>query len=75
MRVVTKDIVTDSFQGLRNFFGLRLRGYEAVISKSLKEMIEEMNEQYKVSWYRVDLDTLSNGSSMILVYGQGVLNE
>jgi len=26
-RVTTKNIIIDSFQGLRNFLGLRLRGY------------------------------------------------
>ena len=51
-RVVTKDIITDSFQGLRNFFGLRLGGYESVfsivplggrfIAMKLKQFIKEL---------------------------------
>lgn len=74
-RVVTKDIVTDSFQGIRNFFGFRLRGYEKVIEKHLKEMIGLMEEKYSVDWFRIIINPLVNGSAIITVYGEGVENE
>lgn len=70
-RVVTKDIITDSFQGLRNFFGLRLRGYEQVLKKNIKEMTTEMEIRYKVDWYRLIINPLTNGSAMIIFYGEG----
>ena len=70
-RVVTKDIITDSFQGLRNFFGLRLRGYEQLLKKNLKEMTSEMEIRYKVNWYRIIINPLTNGSAMIIFYGEG----
>jgi len=70
-RVVTKDIITDSFQGLRNFFGLRLRGYEQVLKKNLMEMTKEMEIRYKVDWYRLIINPLTNGSAMIIFYGEG----
>ena len=38
-RVVTKDIITDSFQGIRNIFGLRLRGYEKMLNKHINEIL------------------------------------
>ena len=60
VRVVTKDIITDSFQGLRNFFGLRLRGYEKVLDKNLKEMTIEMDLKYQVEWYRIIVNPLTN---------------
>ena len=69
-RVVTKDIVTDSFQGLRNFFGMRLRGYEKVLQKNTKEMLEEMNLKYNVKWFRMIVNPLTNGSAMIILYGE-----
>jgi len=74
-RVVTKDIITDSFQGLRNLFGLRLRGYEQVLKKHLKEMTAEMEIKYKVDWYRIIINPLTNGSAMIIFYGEGKKNE
>jgi len=70
-RVVTKDIVNDMFQGLRNFFGLRLRGYEQVINKHTNELLIEANLRYKVKWFRMSVNPLTNGSCMITVYGEG----
>lgn len=70
-RVVTKDIITDTFQGFRNFFGLRLRGYERMLNKSTDALIEEMNLKYNVEWWRLSINPLTNGSAMITVYGRG----
>ena len=33
VRVATRNIIIDSFQGIRNTFGLRLRGYEKMIKE------------------------------------------
>ena len=70
-RVVTKDIITDSFQGIRNLFGLRLRSYEAMIKDAYKEIIEEMRLRYddEVKWYRISFNPLSKESVMINLYG------
>jgi len=74
-RVVTKDIITDSFQGIRNLFGLRLRGYEQLLNKNLKEMTSEMELKYIIDWYRIIINPLTNGSAMIIFYGEGIKNE
>ncbi len=73
-RVVTKDIITDSFQGLRNLFGLRLRGYEHVLNKNINEMFKEMEIKYEVKWFRMIVNPLTQGSAMIVVYGMGDKN-
>lgn len=70
-RVVTRDIIRDAFNGIRNTFGLRLRNFEFVIQKSTTEMLEEMRLRYKVKWYRISINPLINGSCMINVYGEG----
>lgn len=70
-RVVTRDIVTDSFQALRNFFGLRLRGYEKKLDKTIKEITEEMELKYVVKWHRLIVNPLTNGSAMVILYGEG----
>ncbi len=71
-RVVTKDIVTDAFQELRNFFGLRLRGYEGVVNKHTKELLEEMNTRYKdIEFWRLSVNPLTHGSAIITIYGRG----
>ncbi|KKN16031.1 hypothetical protein LCGC14_0979930 [marine sediment metagenome] len=74
-RVVTKDIVTDAFQGIRNLFGLRLRGYEKMLNKHIKEAIEFAEVQYKIEWWKLIVNPLTNGSAMIIVYGEGEKNE
>ena len=70
-RVVTKDIVTDSFQGIRNLFGLRLRGYEKMLNRHIKELIDVAEQQYKIEWWRMSVNPLTNGSAMITIYGEG----
>jgi hypothetical protein len=72
-RVVTKNIVIDSFQGIRNIFGLRLRGYEGMIDRTIKELTNEMEETYIVNWYKLIVNPLTNGSAMIILYGEGEL--
>jgi len=74
-RVVTKDILTDSFQGLRNLFGLRLRGYEKMLNKNITELTEIAELQYNIKWYRLSINPLTNGSAMITIYGEGDKNE
>jgi len=74
-RVVTKDIITDNFQGLRNLFGLRLRGYEHMLNKNIKELISISEKQYNIDWFRLSINPLTNGSAMITIYGEGEKNE
>ena len=70
-QVVTKNIVTDSFQGIRNIFGLRLRGYERMIDVGIKEVTLKMDNSFDVSWYRLTVNPLTKGSAMIIIYGEG----
>lgn len=70
-KVVTKNIVVDSFQGLRNFFGMRLRGYEDMIEKGISSIMEEVEDEYQTEWFRISINPLTNGSVMITIYGEG----
>ena len=70
-RVYTKNIVTDSFQGIRNLFGLRLRGYEKMINKGIAELTNEAEIKFKnILWYRLTINPLVKGSVMITIYGE-----
>lgn len=70
-RVYTKNIVTDSFQGIRNIFGLRLRGYERMINKGVDDLIKEAESLYDIKWFRLSINPLVKGSAMITLYGEG----
>lgn len=70
-RVVTKNIVIDSFQGIRNFFGMRLRGYEKMLNKNINEVIKEAERKYKkIKWYRLSINPITKGGVMITIYGE-----
>lgn len=70
-RVVSRDVLTDMFQGLRNFFGMRLRGYEKRINDTMLAIQEEMRLKYNPKWYRKSINPLVSGSIMITIYGEG----
>lgn len=65
----------DSFQGIRNIFGLRLRGYERMINAGTNELLIEAKLKYKIKWYRLNINPLLKGSVMITIYGEGESNE
>jgi len=70
-RVVTRNIVTDTFQSIRNIFGLRLRGYEGMVQEAITEMIKEAELIYNVKWFRLQVNSLGSHSSVIVLYGEG----
>ena len=70
-RIITRDVLRDSFNSIRNFFGLRLRNFETRIMKNHYEMIQEMELKYKnIIWYRISFNPLVSGSVMINIYGE-----
>ena len=70
-KVYTKNMVTDSFQGIRNIFGLRLRGYERMINQGTEELIKEMEIRFKnIAWWKLSINPLLKGSVMITIYGE-----
>ena len=70
-RVVTRDVVTDFLQIIRNLFGMRLIGYEEIISKNINELIKEAEKKYKIKWWRLSVNPLTHSSIMITIYGDG----
>lgn len=74
-RVVTKNIVTDSFQSIRNIFGLRLRGYEGMIQQAINEITNEAELKFKIKWYKYIVNPLTNKSAIVIIYGEGDKNE
>ena len=70
-RVVTRDVITDFLQIVRNLLGMRLSGYEEVISKNINELIKEAEKKYSVAWWRLSVNPLTHSSVMITIYGEG----
>ena len=70
-RVVTRDVITDFFQIIRNLFGMRLKGYEEIINTNINELVESAEKKYKIIWWRLSVNPLIHNSIMITVYGEG----
>ena len=71
-RVVTRDIVTDLIQAVRNLFGMRLVGYEEIISKNINALISSAEKSHRVRWWRLSVNPLTHSSIMITIYGEGM---
>jgi hypothetical protein len=71
-RVVTRDIVVDFLQAVRNLFGMRLFRYEEMISKNISDLVGLMDKKYRVEWWRLSVNPLTHSSVMITIYGEGV---
>jgi len=70
-RVVTRDVITDFIQVIKNLLGMRLKGYEEIISVNIKEIIKESEKKYKIDWWRLSVNPLTHSSIMITIYGEG----
>jgi len=70
-KVVTKNMFSDWFQGLRNLIGHNLKGYEKMVEKGVEECWKEITEKgIKPKWYRTSMDQLTNGAMVIHIYGE-----
>lgn len=66
--VLSRNIITDWVQGIRNTLGVRLHSYEEIINEGTNECFEKM-QGLKVKWYRLDTE-FSEGMFLIKVYGE-----
>ncbi len=67
VKVVSRNIITDFVQGIRNFLGLELKSYTEKIDITIKELLAKADKPKE--WYRIDIDEIGSGGIMIIVYG------
>lgn len=68
-RVISRNIITDWVQSIRNILGLELIAYTKAIKDNTEEMMRSI-EGMKVKWYRIDIEQFTNASIMINLYGE-----
>ena len=68
-RVISKNVITDFVQGIRNMLGLRLVSYEVAINNTQKELLDKYSVQ-DIKWFRLDIVQITNGAFSITIYGE-----
>ena len=65
-KIVTRNVITDFVQGIRNFLGLDLLSYNEAINKTVNELFEQLNQEIK--WYKIDIEQIGKGF-LVAIYG------
>ena len=67
-KVVSRNIITDWVQGIRNLFGLELKAYTNIVNETVKELLNKVDT--KLKWYRIDIEEFGRGGFLVSIYGE-----
>lgn len=67
-KVVSRNLITDWIQGIRNMFGLELKAYTNIVNETVKELMDKVDT--KLKWYRIDIEEFGRGGFLVSVYGE-----
>lgn len=71
VRVVTANFLVDSWENLKNLFGLRQKQYEEMIKIGIDEATKELVQKYPgVKNVKIEITEVKNASIMVCVYGE-----
>jgi len=71
VRVLTKDMITDTFANWRSIFGGRVKSYEKVISRALEETYGELYDTYpNIRNVRFATTEMIKDGCEIIAYGE-----
>jgi len=68
VKIVTRSIITDFIQGVRNFLGLELKAYGNTIKATADELMNQVLSK-PVEWYKIDIEEIGSGGFMVSIYG------
>ena len=68
-RILTKDVFSDTFAGIKSMFGIRLKGFEKKAEEYIDEMMGEILLEGNVEWHRMTVNPFLDGI-MINIYGE-----
>jgi len=66
--IISRNIITDWIQGIRNLLGLKLKSYNNAIKETVKEITERIDCDLK--WYRIDIEQMDKGAFLIAITGE-----
>lgn len=67
VKVISRNIITDWIQTIRNMLGFDLKAYTNAIDKGITEIQEQIPE--KTKWYKIDIEQI-DGAFIIVIYGE-----
>ena len=68
VKVVSRNIITDWVQGIRNMLGLELKSYTNIIKETSGELLNKVKTR-EIDWFKIDIEEFGRGGFMVSVYG------
>jgi len=68
VKVVSRNIITDWVQSIRNLLGLELKSYTNTIKETSEELLNKVKKK-PIDWFKVDIEEVARGGFLITVYG------
>ncbi len=68
IKVVSRNIITDWVQKIRNMLGLELKSYTNIIKETSEELLNKVKTR-EIDWFKIDIEEFGRGGFMISVYG------
>ena len=68
VKVVSRNIITDWIQGIRNLLGLELKSYTNIIKETSEELLNKVKTR-EIDWFKIDIEEFGRGGFMVSVYG------
>ncbi len=70
VKVVSRNIISDFVQSIRNFLGMEMTGYSNIIEITVKELLNKIKKKGKANWFKIDIEQIANSGIIISVYGE-----
>ncbi len=68
VKVVSRNIITDWVQRIRNLLGLELISYTNIIKETSEELLNKVKTR-EIDWFKIDIEEFGKGGFMVSVYG------
>jgi len=70
-KVVSRNIIWDTWSGFQNLVGRNLTSYEKMVDNGMEQIDVELKERkIKLAWFRYEITQLTNGAIVIMMYGE-----
>lgn len=72
---VTLNFISDFANKIRDLLGKRQHTYSEIVNKTAKEILEKIEQQGEILWFRQITDRTFDSSLQVTIYGQYKVKE